>query len=243
MAFKIAYGAGHNNHTANGIPKALDANNTNEWLLNDRVARHFAAAAQQYENVELLRVDDPKGEKPVDLSQRCKDANAWGADFFLSIHHNAGINLGSGGGLVAFCYKAGTTAEKYQKAIYNACIAAGGLKGNRSDPTPEKGYYVLVNTDAPAVLMEYGFMDSRTDAPVILQEDYAKRMAYATMEGIAEVAGLKKKAAAENNASTASNTFYRVQVGAFNDPANAERLRDELKAKGYKDAFVVTVKR
>ena len=36
-------------------------------------------------------------------------------------------------------------------------------------------------------------MDSTTDAPVILTEEYAERMAYATMEAIAEVAGLPKK--------------------------------------------------
>ena len=79
-------------------------------------------------------------------------------------------------------------------AIYNACIAAGGLRGNRSDPTKAKGYYVVKYTKAPAVLMEYGFMDSKTDAPKILTDAYSKLVGYATMEGIAKVAGLKKKA-------------------------------------------------
>lgn len=39
------------------------------------------------------------------------------------------------------------------------------------------------------------------------------------------------------------NVFYRVQVGAFNDPKNATALRDKLHAEGYKDAFVVEVSR
>ena len=33
--------------------------------------------------------------------------------------------------------------------------------------------------------------------------------------------------------------LFRVQVGAFHHRDNAERLRDELKGKGYNDAFIV----
>lgn len=39
------------------------------------------------------------------------------------------------------------------------------------------------------------------------------------------------------------DVFYRVQVGAFNDPKNATALRDKLHAEGYKDAFIVEVDR
>lgn len=192
--FKIAYDAGHGKNTAGKrLPKELDANQTREWVLNDRIARYFAKAAEQYENVELLRVDDPTGKTDVSRSSRCKKANNWGADMYLSIHHNAGIKLGTGGGIVAFSYREGTKGAEYRDSIYVECIAAGGLKGNRSDPTQAYAWDVLRNTKAPAVLMEYGFMDSSTDAPVILTDSYAKKMAYATMEGIAKAAGLRKK--------------------------------------------------
>lgn len=194
--FKIAIDAGHGLKTAGKrIPKALDPNQTREWTLNDRVARYIAEAAKLYEDVETFRVDDPTGKKDISLSKRCKAANNEGADVYISCHHNAGIKLGAGGGIVAFCYKLGTEAADYRDAVYAACIAAGGLRGNRSNPTPEKGFYVLKHTKAPAILVEYGFMDSRTDAPVILTEDYAKRMGYAAMEGIAKAAGLRKKVA------------------------------------------------
>lgn len=193
--FKIAIDAGHGLNTAGKrLPKKLDPNQTREWTLNSRVAGYIAEAATLYENVQTLRVDDPTGKKDISLSKRCKAANDWGADMYISCHHNAGIKLGTGGGIVAFCYKTGTKATEYRDEIYAACIAAGGLKGNRSNPTPEKGFYVLKRTKMPAVLTEYGFMDSRTDAPVILTDAYAKKVAYATIEAIAKVAGLKKKA-------------------------------------------------
>lgn len=37
--------------------------------------------------------------------------------------------------------------------------------------------------------------------------------------------------------------FYRVQCGAFESYDNAIRFRDELRAKGYKDAFLVKVEK
>ena len=39
------------------------------------------------------------------------------------------------------------------------------------------------------------------------------------------------------------DVFYRVQLGAFNDKANAERLLKKLQEQGYKDAFIVEVER
>ena len=193
--FKLAIDAGHCLKTAGKrVDKKLDPNQTREWTLNDRVARYIAEAAGQYDGVEILRVDDPTGKKEISLSARCKAANNWGADMYISCHHNAGILLGTGGGITAYCYREGTQAAALRDAVYAACIAAGGLKGNRSNPMPEKGLYVLKNTKAPAVLMEFGFMDSRTDVPVILSEGYPKAMGYAVMEAIAEAHGLKKKA-------------------------------------------------
>lgn len=191
---KIAYGAGHYLHEAGKrFPKELDPAETREWTVNDRVARYFAEAASQYEGVELRRTDDPTGQTEVDLQPRCDIANDFNADFAVSFHHNAGAGLTSAGGIEAYSYPGSTEGAKYRDAIYDACIAAGGLKGNRAEPKKTASYYVLKYTNMPAVLMEFGFMDSAEDYKVILQDEYSKLMAYATMEGIAKVAGLKKK--------------------------------------------------
>lgn len=229
--FKIAYGAGHYLGTAGRrIPESLDPKQTREWELNDRVARYFAEAAQQYDGVELLRVDDPAGTQRILVEDRCKTANDWGADFCLSIHHNAYQGKPwNGGGVVAFSNPGSVNGRLYRDAVYDAVIAAGGLRGNRAEPKQEKGYMALKQTKAPAVLVEYGFMDSKVDTPVILTEAYAKAVGYATMEGIASVAGLKKKP-----------QLYRVQVGAFSVRENAENLLESLKNIGF-DGLIVEV--
>lgn len=239
--FKIAYGAGHNLYTTGRrIPKSLDSNETKEWELNDRVARYFAEAAGQYESVELLRVDDPEGEAAVDLSARCITANNWDADFCLAIHHNGGIDLGTGGGIVAYSYPGSAKGAEYRDAIYEACIAATSLKGNRAEPKAEASFQVLRQTNAPAVLMEYGFMDSLTDAPVILTEQYAKLVAYATMEGIAKVAGLKKKEvlqeAATKTETTKEENTVNVTLNVLKKGSEGEQvkaLQRLLHAMGY----------
>jgi len=195
---KIAYCAGHDRNTpGKRVPDYLDANETREWFLNDRVARLFAEAAKEF-GIELLRTDDPTGNTFVDIPQRTAKANVWGADLYLDIHHNAGIDGGFGGGVVAYSHPGSQKGAAYRNAIYEAVISAGGLQGNRSQPLQEKAFDSLRFTDMPAVLMEYGFMDSRADAPIILTEQYAKTVAYATMAGIAKAAGLTKPSEEED---------------------------------------------
>ncbi len=196
--FKIAYCAGHYRYTAGKrLPKELDKNETREWVLNDRVARYFAEAAKLYEGVELLRTDDPTGENFIDIPERTAEANAWGADLYLDLHHNAADRIFSGGGVEAYSYPGSAEGKKYRNAIYEAIIAAGGLKGDRSSPLLERNLQTLRLTNMPAVLIEYGYMDSRVDVPVILSEDYARKVGYATMEAVAALRGLKKKAVSE----------------------------------------------
>jgi N-acetylmuramoyl-L-alanine amidase len=176
----------------------------------------------EYDGVEILRTDDSTGKTHISIKNRTAKANNWGANLYIDMHHNAGVNGGSGGGVVAFCKKKDENGKKYRDAIYEAVIAAGGLRGNRSQPLQEKNYDTMTHAKMTAVLMEYGFMDSKTDAPVILTEAYSKLVAYATMEGIAKVAGLKKRADADNKETGVCNVELKVlKKGAKGDAVRA----------------------
>ena len=195
MAFKIALTAGHYMGTpGKRCMKKLDPTQTREWWLNARVAEKVEALLHGYTGWELLRTDDPSGKKDVSLRKRTNAANKFKADFYLSIHHNAGIRGGSGGGIVAYVYtKPKNESLQWQKALYKALIAATGLKGNRSNPIPKKNLHEVRETNMPAVLVELGFMDSKTDVPVILTEAYADRCAQAIVQVLAERGKLEKK--------------------------------------------------
>ena len=224
--FKVAYCAGHFLGTkGKRVPKKLDPGETREWVLNDRVARYFNERMLQYEDVETMRTDDSTGKQEIKIKDRTAAANEWGADLYVDMHHNAGIYLGNGGGVVVFCYPGSIKGREYMEAIYDAVIEAGGLRGNRSKPLCEKAYDSLKLAKAPAVLIEYGFMDSRTDYPIISTEEYAKAVGYATADAIAAVAGLEEK--------EQEKIMYRVLVGDFPKRENAETVQIALKNDGF----------
>ena len=193
--FKLVLDAGHGLKTSGKrCLKSLDANETREWWLNDRIADEVERRLREYNGCSLLRADDRTGARDVPLAERVKAANKWGADFYLSIHHNAGIKGGSGGGIVAYCHTgAGKASVEWRDELYEALVAHTGLRGNRATPKAKANHYVTRNTIMPSVLLELGFMDSSTDAPILLSDEYAAGCAAAIADVVVRTAGLTKK--------------------------------------------------
>jgi N-acetylmuramoyl-L-alanine amidase len=239
--FKIALDAGHGYNTpGKRCLKSIDPLETREWWLNDRICDKVEEKLKAYDGYSLLRVDDTTGKTDVTLAERVRKANNYNANIYLSVHHNAGVCGGKGGGIISIAYTTASAKSKgYQKLIYDDLIKHTGLKGNRSTPLPLQNLYVCRETSMPAVLVECGFMDSTTDVPIILKESYAENCANALVESLVEIGGLKKKELpTEATSTTTSNKIYRVQVGAFSVKANAEALRKRLQDDGY-DAMIV----
>ena len=234
--FKIALSAGHGMNTpGKRCLKSLDPNETREWWLNDRICDYVESYLKSYEGYALLRLDDSDdGKENPELAERCSRANTWGADLYLSIHHNAGANGTNAGGIVAFSHpSAGAATVAWRDAFYDALIKHTGLRGNRSTPKATADFYVLKHTAMAAVLLELGFMDSKIDVPVILTDSFAQNCAKAIVEVLAQRGKLTKKAVEPE-----ADIIYKVQVGAFAKKAGAEQLKAELNRKGY-PAFIV----
>ena len=227
---KISLTAGHYIGTSGKrCLKSLDANETREWVLNNRICEKIENKLKDYNGYSLIRTDDRSGQTDISLQDRVNKANAFGADIYISIHHNAGINGGSGGGVMAYVSQnASKTAQEWQKALYDRIIDHTALKGNRANPCASASLYECRETKMPSVLLECGFMDSKTDVPVILTDAFADKVATAVVEVLVARGKLTKKA----------EKLHRVQVGAFYSRERAEKLRDELKSKGF-DAFIV----
>lgn len=94
----------------------------------------------------------------VPLSTRSADANAWGAERFLSIHQNAYNQTANG--TETFSLKDSGPAAELRNLVQAEALKAWGL-ANRGTKTA--GYSVLRNSSMPAVLTEMGFIDSTTD--------------------------------------------------------------------------------
>ena len=232
--FKIALTAGHYKYTSGKrCLKKLDKNETREWVLNDRIADKVEKLLKSYEGYSLIRTDDTTGEKAIELKERISAANKFGADIYISIHHNAGIAGGKGGGIVAYTYtKVSQVTKEWQRELYEALIATTGLKGNRAQPLATANLAECRDTAMPAVLLELGFMDSATDVPVILSEDYADACAEAIVSVLVKRGNLVKK-----QGNNKIDKHYRVQVGYFSKKENAEALVAKLEAAGF-DAII-----
>ena len=233
--FKIALTAGHYLSTpGKRCLKSLDPNETREWVLNDRIADKVEALLAEYSGYQLVRTDDTTGKKDISLVARTNAANNFNADFYLSIHHNAGINGGSGGGIIAYVYtNPNAESVAWQQDLYNALTAATGLKGNRATPLAKANLHEVRETKMPAVLLELGFMDSKTDVPVILTEAFADKCAKAIVDVIVKRGQLAKK-------TTDSGKLHRVQVGSFSKRENAEAMLQKVKNAGFTDAYINT---
>lgn len=223
--FKLALGAGHGFNTAGKrCPKSLDPNETREWWLNDRIADKVERLLAGYANVAVLRLDDSDdGADDIALASRVKRANEWGADFYLSIHHNATDEIFNGGGIVAYCYPTASKASfEWRDGLYEALIRRTGLAGNRATPKATANHYVTRYTNMPAVLLELGFMTSRVDCPIILTEEFADQCAAAIVEHIVKREGLVKK-----------QGRCTVTVSGIPSRAEADKLAAEMARRGY----------
>lgn len=226
--FKIALNGGHGLNTAGKrCMKSIDPKQTREWFLNDRICDKIETKLKDYEGYELIRLDDTTGKVDVPLKERTDKANKFGADFYLSIHHNAGIYGGKGGGIVAFVYKKVDKAtEEWQRALYDAVVKHTGLKGNRATPLARKDLHECRESKMSCVLLECGFMDSLIDTPKILTEDFAEKVATACVEVLVAKGGLTKKPTPK------PTKIYRVQIFA-GSKSGAELMKKKAEEAGF----------
>lgn len=219
--------------------KKLDPDETREWLLNDRIADMCEEKLLKYE-CRVLRADDTTGKKDIALSARVKAANQAGADIYISIHHNAGVNGGSGGGAMVFYYSGCPDRPRQAQRLYDAVVGRTGLRGNRSQKVVKKGFYVVKNTKMPAFLIENGFMDSAVDVPIILSKKHAERTAEGIVEWLVKELKLPLKDGSRDNSGNTSQPVPKALPAEKTYPAyigKSASLVDALKSLGIPSDF------
>lgn len=227
---KICISAGHGINTAGKRITLAGYDNTREWTLNSRIANKFELLLSTY-NCEVLRVDDTTGATDVSNTDRAEKSNEWGADVYISIHHNAGVNGGSGGGTLVFFSSTKPERKAQAQSMYDCVVEQTGLVGNRSYHIQRKGFTEIAKADAPSFLIENGFMDSTTDVPIILTEAHADKTAVGLVNFLVKEFGLTER-------TIEPTILYKVQCGAFIERKNAEALRDKLVNDGYEAVIV-----
>lgn len=187
--YLVALDAGHGLKTAGKqTPDGIK-----EWTLNDKVCDKIALYLSDY-NVVVLRTDNNEGNVDESLSVRRKMYVDEDADVFVSIHHNAYLGVWSNAtGVEVYTDKNETSKDReLAELIYKRLVEYTGLKGRG---IKEANFTVINQNSIPAVLVEGGFMDSKTDYTLITSEQGQDAYARAVTEGIVEFLGLTKKEA------------------------------------------------
>ena len=168
MAIKIYIDQGHNPVNPNA---GAEGNGLREQDITYRIGQELAGLLEADPAFEV-RLSRPSASTQLgtslagSLQARVEDANAWGADYFISLHTNAS-QISSASGTEAYVYA--RTGEAYALAqdIVQAVTDITGLPDRGT--MVRSGLYVLRKTAMPAVLLELGFVTNPGDAALMSQ--------------------------------------------------------------------------
>ena len=166
MAIKIYIDQGHNPENPNA---GAEGNGLREQDITYRVGEELAALLRQNPNYEV-RLSRPTpttslgSSNSTSLRARVDDANAWDADYYISIHTNASENP-SASGIEAFAYSSPSRAFSLGESILTSLSEATGQRNRGMKVRP--GLYVLRKTAMPAILLEIGFITNPEEAALM----------------------------------------------------------------------------
>lgn len=166
MAIKIYIDQGHNPQNPNA---GAEGNGLREQDIVYRIGQETATLLRANGNFDV-RLSRPTPETALgtsnttSLAARVRDANEWGADYFISLHTNAS-DLAAATGSEAFSYATNTPAFFLGEDILTALAANTGLPNRGMKTRP--GLYVLKRTQMPSVLVELGFITNAFDAELM----------------------------------------------------------------------------
>lgn len=187
MAIKIYIDQGHNPQNPNA---GAEGNGLREQDIVYRVGTELASLLRANPEFEV-RLSRPTPDTQIGSSNstslrlRVSDANAWGADYFISLHTNAS-SLPAATGSEAFAFSAPSSAFSLGEDILYWLNRTTGLK-NRGMKV-RTNLYVLRKTAMPAVLVELGFITNSNDAN--LMNTRPELFAQGIYQGILEYTGV-----------------------------------------------------
>jgi N-acetylmuramoyl-L-alanine amidase len=186
---KISISAGHGFNT----PGKRTPDGMPEWYFNSVVVKYLMSLLAEYENVAVLRLDDPSGVKDIPLKERSERSNAFGADIHIDIHANAfGNDWNDANGIETFI---NTFSEAESEVLANE------VQNNLTEATKLKdrgvkagNLHMLREVKAKAkILVEAGFMTNQKEAGLLKSDDYRKTVARAILEALVTMYSLKKR--------------------------------------------------
>lgn len=168
--------------------------------------------------------------------KKATDANNANADLFVSIHRNSSEIPNQYSGIETLVYnnsgKAGELAENINDELAKTGAEILGI-------TNRPNLVVLRRTKMPAALVEVGFINNDKDNQFF--DEQFDELAAAIANGIINTLynnDANAPSADSPPKQQPQDKLYRVQVGAFSNKDNADRLLNTLLTEGF-PAFII----
>ncbi|MBN3555810.1 N-acetylmuramoyl-L-alanine amidase [Fictibacillus nanhaiensis] len=179
---KIFIDPGHGGTDPGGV-----ANNLTEKAITLKIGLRIRdILLAEYSNVSVLM--SRTSDVTKSLTERTYAANAWGADFFISVHTNAG----GGTGYEDYIYPGSIApTTTYQDHLHAEILKVVNFS-DRGQKTAD--FHVLRESNMPALLTENGFIDNVNDANKLKTTSFIESIARGHVNGIVKSFNLPKKA-------------------------------------------------
>lgn len=165
--------------------------------------------------------------KSVSLLERCRIANGFNADYFVSIHINSASDK-SVRGVEVFKYS--NSNGKINKFCDDVCRdISKQLSIRNRGPKIGNQLYVVRNTKMPAALIEVDFISNKDCERDLKDLNNIKKLSKIIFDRLVDMVGLETK----------DDRLYRVCIGAYRDKNNAVKQLEIAKNKGFKDSYII----
>ena len=180
MSKKVFIGVGHGGSDSGAVKYIIEKEYT--LKVAKLVAEYLKARGIEYKLSRTADVD-------TDMNSKVKMCNDYKPDLVIDIHFNAG----GGKGFEVYRYSGGGTSLTLANNInaeVKKIMSSRGVKTKLG--SNGKDYFAIIrDTNAPAALLEGGFVDSKSDADFI-KANY-KKLAEAYAKGILKTLGVEDK--------------------------------------------------
>ena len=167
-------------------PGAVGPGGTEEKEVNLAIAHLVKSRLERDFTVFMTRQND----ETVTLNTRSAFSNAKRADLFISIHCNAATNPAATG-MEIFTSRGQTRADSLATCIMAQMadeFPVLPVRGDWADGDVDKeaGLYVLMHTEAPAVLVEMAFITNPDEEKLLASTEGKRKFAAAIARGVTD---------------------------------------------------------
>jgi N-acetylmuramoyl-L-alanine amidase len=178
MSYKVTVDCGHGGSDSGAIG-SFNGYFESHAVLD--IGLRLQALLLPHVEVQMIREDDTF----TSLPERCRMANEWGADIFVSIHLNSATSDASG--FEVFTSGSTKSRDLANKVGYRH---AETFPWQKNRGIKQAGFYVLKHTDMPAILTEGCFLSNDDENKWVCIPETRQAMGEVIARGILDYFGI-----------------------------------------------------